>query len=170
MRVFSVHCISELTGGNYGNSLSRIFGKNFVKVTVLLSKLLKSWFDEIFFWWEKISRFSTFSQCGKLLRNTITLKNFREINSLVTSSVKMLIWRKNVDFPVKIVIVFLTTFPHSALWNYEFLHFYDNNFVKAEVSKELFSRNMVSVKHSVVISKISPHDYLAKIPSKYFFH
>ena len=28
--------------GNYGNSLSRIFGKNFVKVTVLLNKLLKS--------------------------------------------------------------------------------------------------------------------------------
>ena len=24
--------------------------------------------------------------------------------------------------------------------------------------------------HSVVISKISPHDFLAKIPSKYFFH
>ena len=45
--------------GNYGNSLSRIFVKNFVKVTVLLSKLLKSWFDEIFLWWERISRFST---------------------------------------------------------------------------------------------------------------
>ena len=45
--------------GNYGNSLSRIFGKNFVKVTVLLNKLVKSWFDEIFFWWERIFRFST---------------------------------------------------------------------------------------------------------------
>ena len=34
--------------GNYRNSLSRIFGKNFVKVTVLLNNLLlKSWFDEI---------------------------------------------------------------------------------------------------------------------------
>ena len=31
-----------------GNSLSRIFGKNFVKVTVLLKKLLNKWFDEIF--------------------------------------------------------------------------------------------------------------------------
>ena len=30
----------------------RIFGKNFVKVTVLLNKLLKSWFDGIFFRWE----------------------------------------------------------------------------------------------------------------------
>ena len=28
--------------GNYENSLSYIFGKNFVKVTVLLNKLLKS--------------------------------------------------------------------------------------------------------------------------------
>ena len=35
--------------GNYGNSFSRIFGKNSVKLTVLLNKLLKSWFDEIFF-------------------------------------------------------------------------------------------------------------------------
>ena len=35
--------------GNYGNSLSHIFGKNFVKVTFLLNELLKSWFDEIFF-------------------------------------------------------------------------------------------------------------------------
>ena len=31
-----------------GNSLSRIFGKNFVKVMVLLHKSQKSWFDEIF--------------------------------------------------------------------------------------------------------------------------
>ena len=32
--------------GNYGNSLSRIFDKYSVKVTVLLNKLQKSWFDE----------------------------------------------------------------------------------------------------------------------------
>ena len=30
-------------------------------------------------------------QCGKVLKNAITLKNFREINSLVTSLVKTLI-------------------------------------------------------------------------------
>ena len=35
--------------GKCGNLLSRNFGKNFVKVTLLLKKLLKSWFDEIFF-------------------------------------------------------------------------------------------------------------------------
>ena len=45
-------------GGNYGNSLSRSFGKNSVKVTFLETRL-KSWFDEIFFRIERISRFST---------------------------------------------------------------------------------------------------------------
>ena len=35
--------------GNYRNLLSHFFGKNFVKPTFLLKKLLKSWFDEIFF-------------------------------------------------------------------------------------------------------------------------
>ena len=35
--------------GNYGNSLSHFFDKNFVKVTFLLKKMLKSWFDEIFY-------------------------------------------------------------------------------------------------------------------------
>ena len=45
--------------GNYGNSLSRFYGKNFVKITFLLNKLLKNWFHEIFFRWERIFRFST---------------------------------------------------------------------------------------------------------------
>ena len=49
----STVCV-EITG-----ILSRNFGKNFVKVTVLLNELLKSWFDEIFLRWERISRFST---------------------------------------------------------------------------------------------------------------
>ena len=38
--------------GNYGNSLSQIFDKNYVKAMVLLKKLLNSWFDEFFFQWE----------------------------------------------------------------------------------------------------------------------
>ena len=41
--------------GNYGNLLSMFFGKNFVKVKVLLN----SWFDEIYFQWEWIFHFST---------------------------------------------------------------------------------------------------------------
>ena len=56
--------------GNYGNSLSCIFGKNFEKATVLLNKLLKSWFDEIIFWWERSSAFSTL--CGILRRVDFT--------------------------------------------------------------------------------------------------
>ena len=45
--------------GNYRNSLSHIFGKKFVKVTVLLNELLKSWFDEIFLVRENFSFFHT---------------------------------------------------------------------------------------------------------------
>ena len=41
--------ITETQCGNCGNSLSRFFGKIFVKVTVLLKKLLTSWFHENFF-------------------------------------------------------------------------------------------------------------------------
>ena len=51
--------IYETQYWNYGNSLSFNFGKNFVKVTVLLNNLLRSWFDERFFCWERISSFST---------------------------------------------------------------------------------------------------------------
>ena len=45
--------------GNYRNSLSHFFCKNFVKAMVLLKKLLKCWFDEKKFQWERISRYST---------------------------------------------------------------------------------------------------------------
>ena len=51
--------------GNYGNFLSHIFDKNFVKATVLLNKLLKSWFHEIFFQWERISQISTLCNEGQ---------------------------------------------------------------------------------------------------------
>ena len=44
---------------NYENLLSHFFDKNFMKATFLQKKLLKSWFLEIFFRWEWISRFST---------------------------------------------------------------------------------------------------------------
>ena len=75
------HTVSEFQCaqcGNYGNSLSHYFGKNFVKVTYLLKKILKSWFDEIFFQWERISRFSTLWWCG----------NFWNLLSLRKNSVK----------------------------------------------------------------------------------
>ena len=61
--------------GNYGNSLSRFFEINFVKATIL--KLQKSWFHEIFFRWERISRFSTLWHCTvwKLRKFTLTFGN-----------------------------------------------------------------------------------------------
>ena len=49
---YTYYLMKNAQCGNYGNSLSRIFGKNFVKVTVLLNKLLNKWFDKIFFQWE----------------------------------------------------------------------------------------------------------------------
>ena len=64
-------CLFYAQCGNYGNFLSCIFGKNFVKVTILLNKLLKNWFDEIYFWWEKISYFSTL--CFLCMRKTSCL-------------------------------------------------------------------------------------------------
>ena len=82
---------------NYGNSLSRIFGKNFVKVTVLPMKLLNKWFDEIFFgkskfpWFQHCVLHST--HCGKT-RNSLSQNIFfRQINSLVTYLVKPLLSR-----------------------------------------------------------------------------
>ena len=40
--------------GNYGNLLSHFLAKNFVKITFLLKKILKSWFDEFFDGWQFI--------------------------------------------------------------------------------------------------------------------
>ena len=67
---------------NYRNSLSPIFEKNFVKVTILLNKLLKSWFDEIFLKWQRISRFSTLRnlQSASVEISDIYGKKFRESN------------------------------------------------------------------------------------------
>ena len=90
VQYFSMLCLITKCG-NYGNSFSRIFAKNYVKITVLLNKLLKSWFDEIFCWWERISRFST-----------LCIKDFfREINSLDDFFVKLTLnnfFNKSVDF------------------------------------------------------------------------
>ena len=38
--------------GNYRNLLSHFFGKNFLKLTFLLKKSPKSWFNKIFTQWE----------------------------------------------------------------------------------------------------------------------
>ena len=60
-----LHCFSTQHDtvwklANYGNSLSRCFGKKFVKTTHLVNKSLKSWFDGKSF----SGRFIIFLQCA----------------------------------------------------------------------------------------------------------
>ena len=81
--------------GNYGNSLSRIFDKNYVKVTVLINNLLKSWFDEIFLGERE---FLVFPHCDVLwvLRKFTLIafsQKFREINASSTELHCMLVSR-----------------------------------------------------------------------------
>ena len=77
-----VHCTVQC--GNYENSLS-----------VLLNKLLKSWFDEKKFWWERISRFSTVcTVCGMEITEIYSHCNlfwqkFRESNTFTNEIVDM---------------------------------------------------------------------------------
>ena len=96
---------SETYCGNYGNSLLRIFGKNVVKLTVLLNKLLKSWFDEIFFRCERIFYFSTLCESHSSLtlwksRNFTAMvfsQKFRQINVLLNKELCYeLIWWKKI--------------------------------------------------------------------------
>ena len=80
------HCVHAAQCRNYRNSLSCIFGKNLVQVTVLLIKSLKSWFDEKNF---DESKFFIFPQCMyiHLWKNenfSLTKKIIRQINSLAT--------------------------------------------------------------------------------------
>ena len=79
-----------------------IFSKNFVKVTVLLNRLLKSWFDEILFWWKlQTFHFFTHKHTVWILRKftplTLFWQKFREsiaFTKYITT--KELIWRKKV--------------------------------------------------------------------------
>ena len=74
--------------GNYGNLLSHFFGKKFVKTTFLPAmNLLNSWFDEIFFQWERISRFFTL-WCRNYgnslsLHSRIFAKNFLKVTAVL---------------------------------------------------------------------------------------
>ena len=84
--------------GTYGNLLSRLFEKNFVKVTFSLKKLLKNWFHGKKFRWERILRFPHCALCTvwKLRKFSLTLfwQKFRETNSLTKEITKELVSRK----------------------------------------------------------------------------
>ena len=76
--------------GNFANFLSYIFDKNFVKAPFLLKKLLKSWFHEIFFQWEKIQHFSTL--CFRnLVSQYIFGKNFMKVTFFTNEIAKYLV-------------------------------------------------------------------------------
>ena len=64
---FDEKILSSLVHVEITKILSHFFHKNFVKATVLLKKLLKSWFDEIFLRWEWIFHFSTLCIENKIL-------------------------------------------------------------------------------------------------------
>ena len=109
-------CSVEITGIRY-----HAFGKNFVKATVLLNKLLKSWFDEIFFGERE---FLLFPQCvvhytvWKLWNFTATifLQKFRESIFLLKNFTRKLIWRK--EFAWQWISRFSTLwhYIHSTVW------------------------------------------------------
>ena len=75
-------CVTQC--GNCCDVVSHIFGKNFEKVT-LLKKLLKSWFDEIFFSEAKFFIFPHWEMIAKRLsrpwkdENSLSLKMFRKL-------------------------------------------------------------------------------------------
>ena len=77
--------------GNYGNLLSTLFDKNYVKTMVILKKFLNRWFDEIFFRLDKIYHFS---HCEKQsveiagILSRIFGKNFVKVTSLLNKLLK----------------------------------------------------------------------------------
>ena len=148
----SISCFSKLRDtqcGNNINSLSYNFDKNFVKATFLLKKLLKSWFHEIFFQWERKSCFST------LYVHTATVfVEKREIHChanffpstqfIVKFFSEMLIWR---NFYEKSVAVKFRNFHSAQCGNsgkFTLTHFWQifrkSIVFTKEVSKELISR------------------------------
>ena len=58
-------------------SFFQFYGKNFVKLTVLLKKVLNGWFDE-FFWWESI-----FVKAKQRLKNRIKIEVPKELISRI---------------------------------------------------------------------------------------
>ena len=82
--------------GDYGNVLSHFFDKNFVKLTFLLKKILKSRFDEKMFGSEFFH-----TVVWKNEKFSLTEKTFRQINYLVISLVKPLLSRNFCEKSVR---------------------------------------------------------------------
>ena len=99
VKIFSKKLISRnFRDKTVAATFTTFFDKSFVKPTVLLNKLLKCWFHEIFFRWERISKISTVCIYVWVARSLYTVvyshqKIFRQINSLVTYLAKPLVSR-----------------------------------------------------------------------------
>ena len=124
-------------GGNYGNLLSHILCKNFVKVTVLLKKLLNSWFDEILSFstewkieflygllnkllgWNSLCNFNFFRQITNLLQHPMGKK---ALHNLFFSSN----WQKSWNTK------FFRQFWRKNL-NLKFFRHFDENFMNCKV-------------------------------------
>ena len=91
-RNFCQKCVRlDFQCGNFGNSLSNFFDKTFVKATVLLNKLLQSWFHENFFGEREFPKFPLcdFPHCT-IRKYTLRLfwQKFRENNGFTKIKLK----------------------------------------------------------------------------------
>ena len=113
------HTVQHTTQcGKYGNLLSRIFGKYFVKVTVLLKKSPNSWFDEIFFSESKFSFSRTVHHVQLLWKTEKFIKKMILWNHLfhktVTFTLPTLIFHDPI---VTLLILFLWNFLYRKSLN-----------------------------------------------------
>ena len=98
-------------------------------------------FHEIF---QEQRRFNSQRRWRKVVENMITLKKLRKINSIVTSLVT-LIWRKNVDFSVKIILTFYSTFSHYFCNVLRCLH---------TISKPKLIRKKIEMNNFTILRKV----------------
>ena len=114
---------------NCRNSLSHFFCKNVVKAMILQKKLLKIWFDELFYQWRKrISRFSTpwnqwicGTQCGNC-RNSLSYFFHKKFVKVMVSLKKLL---------------------NTCSWFDEFFQFSEREFLVFNTSVRYFNENSV---------------------------
>ena len=125
--IFKLCIVIYTQCGKNGNLLSHFFGKNFVKATFLLKKLLNSWYDEIF-WWECRVNFSITTLVWKNEKFTAT-PQFFSVKSIYSKT--LISW----NFCEK-----WWEWIHSAVWKDEKIFRQINSLVISLV-KPLLSRN-----------------------------
>ena len=116
--------------GNFGIFV-HLFGKNFVKITFLLKKLLKHRFDEILFHTMvqhsvEITEISIFPQCGNMeIFSTIFGKNFVKVTLINKSYVLFLISRNFLNRTFRESIETLSEFTKFRVYSIEIHEFHN---------------------------------------------